>query len=258
MKRLLITLVALAVVALPALAQEPPAKPEAKAPEAAAPEKLPTIDEILDRYVESVGGKAALEKVTSRQMSGTFDIPAFNVTGTLKTYAKAPNKNAMSVDVPGFGIVQRGFDGAVAWEQDPTSGLREITGAELSARKRDADLHAELHLKSLFSKLTVKSKEKVGEKEAWLVEATPAEGNAEKMYFDVKSGLLLRHDAEREGPQGSALLETSFDNYKEVDGVKIPFTIRQSNPAFEMTIKIDEIKHNVEIEDAKFVKPAAQ
>jgi hypothetical protein len=251
-------LLLVAITAIPSLAQEPPAKPEAKAPEVAAPEPLPSIDQILDKHLESMGGKAALEKLTSRQVSGVFDIPAFGASGTLKAYAKAPNKNVSVADVAGFGQFLRGFDGTIAWEQDPTAGLREISGAELSARKRDADFYADLHLKDLFSKLTVKAKEKVGEKEAWLVEATPAEGTPEKLYFDVKSGLLIRHDAERESAQGSALVETYYEDYKEVDGVKIPFTIRQVNPAFAMTFKIDEVKHNVEIEDAKFAKPAAQ
>jgi len=253
----------IAIIAMPCIAQEPPAKPEPKAPEpkaaeAATPEPLPTIDQILDKMIENLGGKAALEKITSREVSGSFEIPAFNVVGTLKAYAKAPNKNVSIADVPGFGIVQRGFDGTTAWEQEPTAGLREVTGPELSARKRDSDLHADLHMKDLFKKLTVKGKEKVGDKEAYLVEATPAEGNPEKLYFDVKSGLLIRHDAERESAQGSALIETYLGDYKEVDGVKVPCTMRQVNPAFEMTIKITEIKHNVEIEDAKFAKPAAQ
>jgi outer membrane lipoprotein-sorting protein len=251
-------LLLLAILVLPSFAQEPPAKPQAKAPETAASETLPSIDQILDKHIESLGGKAALEKLTSMQMSGTFEIPAFGASGTVKGYAKAPNKNLSIADVPGYGLVQRGYDGKVAWEQDPMSGLREVSGAELSARKREADFYRDLHLKELYSKLTVKSKEKVGEKEAYLVEATPAEGSADKMYFDVKTGLLIRVDAERETAQGAALVETYFEDYRDVDGVKVPFTIRQVSPAFAMTIKIDEIKHNVEIDDAKFATPAAQ
>ncbi len=263
MKHLLSIFIVLAIVAAPCLAQEPQAKPETKAPEAKAPdaaasESLPSIDQILDKQIESMGGKAALEKITSRTMAATFDIPAFNVTGTMKAYAKAPNKNAAFIDVPGFGLISRGYDGNVAWESDPMAGLRDITGAELAARKRDSDLHGELHVKELFAKLTVKGKEKVGDQEVYVVEATPAEGKPEKMYFDAKSGLMVKHDAERESAQGAAMIETFLSDYKEVDGVKIPFTIRQTTPAFEMTLKITEIKHNEDIEDAKFVKPAAQ
>ena len=255
MKCAMVVFLFIALIAVTGFAQEPPAKPEAKAPEAAATETLPSIDQILEKQIEALGGKAALEKITTRQVSGAFEIAAFNAGGTLKAYAKAPNKNASVADVPGFGQFQRGFDGTTAWEQDPTSGLHEISGPELSARKRDSDFHAEVHMKDLFSNLTVKGKEKVGDKEAYLVEATPSEGKTEKLYFDVKSGLLIRHDAERESAQGAALIQTYFEDYREVDGVKVPFTIRQVNPAFEMSIKVDEVKHNVEIDDAKFAKP---
>jgi len=258
MKRVFLVLLVLSIFSLPGLAQEPTAKPEAKSPEATTPEALPSIDQILDKLIEGAGGKAAIEKITSRQVTGEFEIAAFGVNGTLKAYSKAPNKNSSVADVPGVGLFLRGFDGTVAWEQDPNAGLHEIAGAELAARKRDADFHMELHIKDLFPKLAVKAKQKVGEKEAYLVEATPAEGNVEKLYFDVKSGLLIRHDAERDSAQGVLAIETYFDDYRDLDGIKVPFSIKQVNPAFTMSIKITEVKHNVEIDVAKFAKPAAQ
>jgi zinc protease len=263
MKHTLAFLLLFSLIVFPCLAQETPAKPEAKAPEAKAPEAkpaeaLPSLDQILDKYIESLGGKAALEKLTTRQISGSFEIPAMNASGTLKGFAKAPNKSLMIIDVPGYGVIQQGYDGTVAWGQDPMAGLREITGTELATTKRDVDFNQALHLKELFAKLTVKSKEKVGEKDAFVVEATPAEGKIEKLYFDATTGLLIRQDAERESPQGASSVEMYFEDYKEIDGIKVPFTMRRVMPAFAMTVKIDEIKHNVEIDNAKFTKPAAQ
>jgi outer membrane lipoprotein-sorting protein len=113
-------------------------------------------------------------------------------------------------------------------------------------------------LKDQYSKIEVKSKEKIGEKDAYLIEATPSEGSAEQMYFDVESGLLTRVVAEQESPQGSTHVEMSLEDYKEVDGVKIPFTIIRVTPQMTIVIKFDEVKHNVEIEDEKFSKPTVQ
>jgi len=261
MKRMLSILLTLAVFTLPGLAQEPTPKPETPKPEAKTPEvtpaePLPSVDQILDKYIETLGGKAAIEKITSRQVSGTFEIPAMGASGTLKGFAKAPNKTIVIIDVPSFGVIRQGFDGTVAWGEDPMGGLREITGEELIATKRDADFHRDVHLKALFPTMTVKSREKVGDKEAYLIEATPTDGKAEKLYFDVKSGLLVRHDAERESPQGAGVVEIYFEDFKEVDGVKIPFTLKRVMAAFAITIKFDEIKHNVEVEDTTFSKPA--
>ncbi len=272
MKRLLVTLLCLLITAAIVVAQETPQKPEPKAPETKAPEakapdakapeskeaeNLPTIDQILDKLVEGSGGKAALEKITSRQVKGTFDLPAMGASGTWTSYAKAPNKTAMVLDIPGFGVIQQAYDGKIAWENNPMVGMRDLSGNELAARKRDAEFHRDLKMKELYPKMTVKSKLKVKDRDAYLVEAVPVEGPPEKMYFDAENGLLLRVDAERESPQGTAQVEVYFENYKEVDGVKIPFGIRQVMPGMEILIKFDEVKNNVEIEDAKFVKPAA-
>ncbi len=277
MKRILwLTFLALFAASM-SMAQETPQKPEEKkaaeekkapdekqapeekkAPEAAAEQPLPTLDQVLDKYVEAVGGKAALEKITSRQVKGVFDIAAMGASGTFTSWAKAPNKAATTIDVPGFGVIQQGFDGTVAWENNPMIGMRDLSGTELATRKRESTFHQELKMKELYDKIEVKGKQKIGEKDAYVLEATPAEGKVEKLYFDVQSGLLVRMDAERESPQGSALVETSFDNYKEVDGVKVPFALKQVMPQFTIELKFDEVKHNVEIEDTKFAKPAAQ
>jgi hypothetical protein len=106
--------------------------------------------------------------------------------------------------------------------------------------------------------MTVKGKEKVGDKEAYVIEAKPAEGSVEKWYFDTQTGLLIRQDAERETPQGKVPSETYMDNYKEVDGVKLPHSVRIVNPMFTLEMKMEEIKHNVAVDDAKFNKPAAK
>jgi outer membrane lipoprotein-sorting protein len=254
MKRILTLLLVMLVPVTLGLAQEEPKKPEAAAQPANEPASLPTLDQILDKFVESSGGKAAIEKVTSRQVKGTFDIPSMGASGTVEIFAKAPNKSYTVIDVPGFGTIQQGYDGTVAWEDNPMTGQRDLTGTELAARKRDVDFYRELHLKEIYPQMVVKGQEKVGERQVYLVEGTPPEGKPEKMFFDVENGQLIRMDAERESPQGTALVETYLEDYRDVDGVKVPFTMRQVNPMFSMTIKFSEVKNNVEIEDSKFSK----
>ena len=252
MKRILCIVLLCSAVALTALAQgkEKPADPK---PAAA----LPGADQILDKYVQAIGGKAAIEKLTSRVSKGSFELPAFGASGTVEIYEKAPNKNVAIINIAGFGVVQEGFDGNVGWAQDPQSGLRVTSGPELAAAKLDAEFLKPIKIKQLYSKIVVKGKDKVADKEVYVVEATPAGSSVETWYFDTQSGLMLRQDAEREGPQGKQNVQIFLDNYKEVDGVKLPFSIHQVTPAFTIDIKIEEVKHNVPVDDAKFVKPAA-
>ena len=218
---------------------------------------LPSVDQVLDKYVKAIGGKAALEKLTSRVSKGTFEMDQLPGPAAEEIYAKAPNKQYLVTDLPGFGQASRGFNGAVGWEDNPQNGMRDITGTELAAMKRDADFYAAIKLRELYPKMTVKGKESFNGHDAYLVEATPPDGAAETMYFDADSGLLARTEREAEGPNGKVTLDITFDDYREVDGIKLPFAMHFSLGEFAFVIKLSEVKHNVPIDDAKFDKPAA-
>ncbi|HYK87244.1 MAG TPA: hypothetical protein VE398_00635 [Acidobacteriota bacterium] len=255
MRRFMGVLLFVLLAGITAPAQETGQKPETKPGETKAAEPLPTADQIVDKYVEALGGRAAIEKVTSRVAKGTFDIPAFGASGTFEAYAKAPDKNITIIDVPGFGVIKQAFDGTVAWEDNPQSGLNEKSGTALARAKLDGNFFRDLKLKELYPKMAVKGKEKVGDKDAYVIEATPTGMTAETWYFDTGTGLLVRADAEREGPNGVTMVQLYFDDYKEVDGIKIPSAIRQTTPDFSLSLKFNEIKQNVDIEDGKFSKP---
>jgi hypothetical protein len=219
---------------------------------------LPSVDQILDKYVKAIGGKAAIEKPTSRVSKGTFEMDQMPGPAAEEIDAKAPNKEYMVTDSPSFGQVRRGFNGAVGWEDNPQAGLRDITGPELAAMKRDADFYGAIKLKDLYPKMTVKGKESVNGHDAYVIEATPPDGAAETMYFDADSGLLVRTLREGEGPNGKVTFDITFGDYREVDGIKLPFLMHFSMGDFTFAIKLSEVKHNVPIDDAKFDKPASQ
>lgn len=249
MKRIMSVILLSLAVAGAASAQETKPKPA---------DAMPTADQIIEKYVQALGGKAALEKINSRTSKASFDIPAMGANGTAEIYEKAPNKTLAIITIPGYGVIREAYDGKVAWAEDPSTGIREKSGTEFADAKNEAEFHRALKLKQLFPTMTVKGKEKVGEREAYLIEAKPAEGSMEKWYFDTQTGLLIRQDAERESPQGKVPTETYLEDYREVDGIKIPHITRVSNPMFVISIKTEEVKHNVPVEDAKFAKPTAK
>ncbi|HET9532011.1 MAG TPA: hypothetical protein VFQ92_16745, partial [Blastocatellia bacterium] len=198
-----------------------------------------------------------IEKINSRVTKGAFEI-SIGASGSAEIYEKAPNKSLALIDIAGFGLIREGYNGTVAWSDNPQSGMREKSGVELADTKLDSEFYKPIKLKALYPKMELQGKKKVGEREAHVITATPAQGSPEKWYFDTETGLLIRTDAERESPEGKVPVETHIEDYREVDGVKLPHTVRQVLPAFSVTIKVNEIKHNVPIEDAKFDKPASQ
>ena len=249
MKRIITVILFSLALSVAAFAQEAKPKPA---------EAMPTADQIIEKYVQALGGKAALEKINSRTTKGTLDIPAATLSGTMETYEKAPNKWISIANITGFGVVQTAYDGTKGWSDHPVLGLRDLAGVELANTKLEAEFHKAIKLKQLYPTIAVNSKVKVGDKDAYLLEATPKEGTAEKWYFDAQTGLLIRTDGVQESPEGQMPVEVYFEEYKEVDGVKVPVAMRISYPMFVINIKTQEVKHNVPVDDAKFNKPAAK
>jgi len=219
---------------------------------------LPSPDEIVARFEKAVGGKAAFEKLTSRVSKGSFVPGEGGNPGTTEIYQKAPNKMVTITDVPGFGVVSSGVDGMVAWLDMPQFGIQELTGDAAAASKRGADFYGDIRLKENYPKMVVKGKESFEGHDVYVVEATPTEGAPELLSFDADSGLLVRSQTEVNGPQGTIDIDTRLSDYREVDGVKLPFVINQVRSDFSFTIKLTEVKHNVPIDDAKFEKPKSQ
>src|SRR5712692_3885112 len=83
----------------------------------------PSADQIVSHYIEAIGGKPAIEKVTSRVMKGTVDNSDVGTTSPTEIYAKAPNKYLSVIEVPNAGASLEGWNGDMGWSKDPDSGL---------------------------------------------------------------------------------------------------------------------------------------
>lgn len=221
------------------------------------PDSIPTVEQVLDKYSQALGGKAAIEKMSTLVIKGTVDVPSTGETGTMELYRKAPNKEMQFISTPSNGPTQRGFDGTAGWNWDPDSGPSDMSPADLMAMKLESDFYRDIRLKELYPKISVKGKEKVGSREAYVVEAPRQDGSVEKMYFDTQSGLLVQSEAPMEVPEeGKTVVNVQYEDYREVEGIKVPFTIRQTSAYFDFVIKLREAKYNVPIDDAKFKKPS--
>ena len=226
-------------------------------PTAAQTPALPTVDQVLEKYIAALGGRAALEKISSRVATGAIEIPDVGVSGTIHISEKAPNKALAVIELTNMTPIREGTDGVVAWEESPQTGLKDKTGTDLADAKRGATFSAELKMKTIYKTLAVTGVEKVGMRDAYAMLATPAEGTPTKMYFDVASGLLVRQLITRNTEMGPMDIDVFLDDYRDVGGTKQPFMLRQVTPAFTMVITIGDIKHNVELDDAIFKRPGA-
>ena len=243
-------------LAIPAVMTEEPKEAVGAPKPAEAKENAgPTGDQLLDKYVQAAGGAAAIDKVATRVMKGSIDFGG--KTLPIDIYSKDPDERISFTHMP-EGDSVTAFNGHEGWLGTPGRPLREMHGSELDAASIDADLHLATHLKPMFSELKVQGAEKIGDHEAYIVEGKREGKTPIRLYFDEQSGLLVR--LVRFGETALGLLPTQIDyaDYRDTSGVKIPYRWTLARPSGRFTIQVSDVKENVPVDDAKFVKPAAE
>jgi len=216
--------------------------------------QTPTVASILEHYVNAIGGRATIQQMTTRIAKGTIEASGLDVVGVAEAYAKAPNKYATLIQLPGVGESRRGFDGNSGWVSDST-GLRDMQGQELSSMRRASEFYESLKIAQLYPKLTLKGVGNVAARPAYEIDADPGDGTLRRMYFDVESGLMVRSDEELDTPDGREATLSYLEDYRDVEGMKHPFTVRQVRGEQTFTVHITQIVVNQPIDDAKFAKP---
>jgi len=209
----------------------------------------PTVDQILARYVEALGGKESLAKFTSRVSRGSR-IGADGVLVPEEVYQKAPDKLLVITSYPNSTLSVR-INGQRGWTSDGGQE-REVIGEELAELTREGSLHKDTSMKDFYASMNAAGKTTIAEKQAYVIEAISRSGNRERLYFDTQTGLLIRRYRESKTVLGPYPLQTDFEDYQLVDGIKVPLTIRWSMPGRVWGRRIAEVKHNVAIDDAKF------
>ena len=258
-------LVALSVPVLLSLAalgfaQGNPAGQAAAGPAGSAAARAPrglTAEQVLEKYIEATGGRAAYEKHKSLVLKGSMEAVGLNIKGAIEAYSKAPNKALAITELPGVGTQKQGYNGTVGWASDALSGVRELTGVELAQFKRASTFNSDIRWRELWKSAELVGVEKVGDRDAYAVRLTPkeGEGNPVTNYYDTKTFLLLRSDSVQESPLGTLPVTSLMSDYRTVGGVKMPFLLEQKLPTMTIRISFSEAVFDVPIEDARFEKP---
>jgi photosynthetic reaction center cytochrome c subunit len=214
----------------------------------------PPPDQLFDKYLQAVGGADAIEKTTSRVMKGTITFGDRNIR--VEIFAKDPDKRVSFTHTP-EGDSVTAFDGHEGWLAFPGRPVRDMHGPDVDAAAMDADLQFAVHLKGMFSETRLRGTEKIGDHEAYAIVGVREGKTPLRLYFDEQSGLLLRLVRFGETPLGRLPTQIDYADYREADGVKIPFRWTLARPGGRFTIQISDVKQNVPVDDAKFAKPPA-
>jgi hypothetical protein len=223
-----------------------------------------TADDIIEKYLTAIGGRAALAKLTSRSMTGTITLstPAGDVSGPVEIQNQQPNKSrtVIRMDLSALGAGQmtfdQRFDGSAGYILDSLQGNREITGNQLENMKNGVFPSPFLNYKERGVTVELARKEKVGDRDAYQLIFTPKSGSVVRQYVDAETFLAVRVVVKVETPQFGELEQvTDLLDYRDVDGFKIPFQVSASSTVQRSSIVITKVEHNVRIDDALFSRP---
>jgi len=225
------------------------------APKPDAP--IPSLKEILARAEKSMGGSEAWKNTNTMMMKGVLQTEDASAFVAIEIYKKAPDKSLLKMKLPQDMEMREVCDGKSAWMEDPRGGYHEFKGAELESRLKRSQFSEQSKMILLAATGKVLGAEKIGLHSVYVVEYSSRKNETTKLYFDEESGLVLRSEETAAKPDGTYTTKLDMDDYRNVDGMMVPFRMKRTEKGSVIKIKLTQVKNNLPIEDEMFVKPAS-
>jgi photosynthetic reaction center cytochrome c subunit len=216
------------------------------------PEQSPTVMQVLDAYMGALGGPAAIEEIASRIEEGVITTNGNSVP--IEIISGESGKQRI-IQHLADGDSSTVFDGQAAWFITPGRPARPLRDDELDAIRVDADLHFAIHIREIFPELRIEYPESVDRQDMYLIIGVRDGRPQVKLYFDRRSGLLLRIERYAESTFGFSPSRVDYSDYREVDGVQVAFRRRRSGLAGTSTIELNQVRQNEPIPAETFASP---
>ena len=214
---------------------------------------LPSLGQIFSKYMEALGGSAATSTRTLL-LKGKREASQ-DRSWTNEITVAFPDRFLLVTTTP-TATIRQVLNGDKGWAVTGPN-VRTLSSAEaLDAKRRGNELFPVVKVQPLAS-MKLSGIQKVGEREAYVVE-NATDLKTERYYFDTQTGLLLRKITLNRTVLMPFPEQVDFEDYRDVDGVKMPFTIRYSAiDTYDSWVRtFTEIKRNVAVEDALFAAPS--
>ena len=231
----------------------------------AQPALAQTAEEIIEKSIAAMGGRAAFDKIKTRSMTGTIALitPVGDLPGTIEIVNARPNKvrTLIKADLSSVGAgpleIDQRFDGQNGYVLDSMSGNREMSGNQLDNIRNQGFPHGFLNYKDAGFSVKLQGKEKHGSGEAYVLVFEPAKGSTIRQFVDAKTMLPVSYSLTVNVPQAGGDIEqtTTLEDYRDVDGVKIPFKLSSTSSVQSFTVTLDKVAHNITVDEKLFSKP---
>ena len=223
---------------------------------------MPAANEILDKYIQAVGGAQranALSSIVARGTNAGYGPEAEK--RPMELYARAAGQR-MVVTRTDSGDSTTTYDGTNAWSVLPhrptPDPVLPLTGDDLAGAKLDTELLFPGRIKQSLIEWRTGFPFTLGDKDVMVVQGRTAAGRPlVKLMFDDETGLLVRQLRYTASPIGRVPTQIDYEDYREVAGVKIPHKWTVTWTGFRETFELTNMQANAAIPAARFAKPAA-
>jgi photosynthetic reaction center cytochrome c subunit len=223
----------------------------------------PAADQVLDKYIEALGGAPKLAGLTSFVATGNaLGYGDLGGNADFTMFAKAPSQRTILIS---YKDTQRpasswSFDGRTGWIKTPRGllGEYELIGSELDGARVEAQLSFPGQIKQALTNWRGAAQRSIGDRDFVVVQGSGPRGFLATLYFDPKTGLLSRLVRYGPSPIGRMPTQVDYADYRDVGGIKFPFEIKFLWLDGRYTAKLNKIETNVAIDAAKFAKPTAK
>jgi photosynthetic reaction center cytochrome c subunit len=218
----------------------------------------PPADEILDKYIQALGGADQLAKLTSYRLQGESLL--FGAAGGDKAeiLAKAPGYIALEVHQK-EGEMARTYNGREGWVVLPLTVVKgyPLTDGALEGAKLVAEMAFPGGIKQYLTNWKVSYPATVDGKDVYVVQGTGPSNLLATYYFDKQSGLLNRLVYYADSAMGRVPTQIDYSDYRPVAGVKIPFKWTYGWVSGQEQYAFTDAQANAAIPDSAFNKPAS-
>lgn len=234
---------------------ERPEDGEAPAVEAPPENAFPAAADLLAKSVEAVGGKAKLESVKSFHLEGTIGAPKQNLSGKVETWWKGGDFYMVQT-IPGLGINRSGKKGDLIWAEEPINGLRKLEGKEAEQHMWASSLLLTADWRDFFETATTVAERTIDGKKAYDIELSAKSGAVLTVTIDTTSYLMVEQSFKVFSPLGSMPVTIRSTDYRDVEGMKIPYKQVTDASLMELTQELSVVELNAEVDEANFGMPA--
>ncbi len=226
---------------------------------------LPTAQEVVSRYLSAVGANRQDVLSNAITMRGTVErIERANASGPTEIIVKHPNKVRMT-ETLASGVITRGFNETLVWIQT-SKGVNQVTGENLKEFRSiptttiaSEGFLSPIKIPEAMAHATLIGVRRIDDREAYLVTIENSATQPAHIYFDIETGLLLRRINVTNTMLGPLNVQWDFSDYRDVNGIKLPFAIRTSDVSSYDTVtrRFTEIKIDPTLNDKIFDVPEA-